>query len=238
MSESPNISAASEDFEFAALCEARNYRDALLWEFSEHLHGGVLEVGAGVGQVTGELLRNRAITRLVSIEPHPKFYEQLCKTFSGHTVIHGTIDDLKNGESWDAVISINVLEHIENDERELQNYHRRLAKKNGMLCLFVPARPEIYSPIDKDFGHFRRYTKPELGGKLERAGFQILRLHYYNFAGYLTWWLNFCLLRRHHFNAGAVRFFDRFIFTPMHGFESRIHPPFIGQSLLATARAK
>ena len=48
------------------------------------------------------------------------------------------------------------------------------------------ARPEIYSEIDKDFGHFRRYTRHELRQKLERAGFQVLRLRYYNIAGYFA----------------------------------------------------
>jgi SAM-dependent methyltransferase len=230
--------APPEDFEFAALNEARNYRDALLREFSAHLRGRVLEVGAGVGQITDGLLQNRAITKLVSIEPHPAFAERLRASFPGHAVVQGTIGDLHGDGDWNAVVSINVLEHIEDDARELAAYHRRLARERGTLCLFVPARREIYAPIDGDFGHYRRYTKPELRGKLERAGFQILRLRYYNFAGYLAWWLNFCLLKRRHFNAGSVRFFDRCIFPPTHGFESRVCPPLIGQSLLAIARAQ
>jgi SAM-dependent methyltransferase len=195
-------------------------------------------VGAGIGQLTEALLQNPGIAQLLSIEPHPVFFSQLQKKFPGHTVMNGTIYDLRDEDHWDAVVSINVLEHIRDDETELKNYHDRLLKNNGTLCLFVPARPEIYAPIDKDFGHFRRYTRRELREKLERAGFQIQQLHYYNIAGYLAWWLNFCLLRRRHFNAGSVRFFDRFIFPPVHGFESRVCRPFIGQSLLATARAK
>jgi SAM-dependent methyltransferase len=238
MSEPPNASATAEDFEFAALSEAQNYRDALLREFSKHLRGRVLEVGSGIGQITGELLKNRAITRLVSIEPHPGFHSKLSGLFPGHTVIHGTIDDLNSGENWNAIVSINVLEHINDDERELGNYHRHLAKENGVLCLFVPARPEIYAPIDKDFGHFRRHTKPGLRRKLERAGFHILQLRYYNLAGYFAWWLNFRVLRKRHFNAGAVRLFDRLVFPAMHGLESRICAPPIGQSLLAIAQAK
>ena len=238
MSELPNASATAEDFEFAALNEAVNYRDALLREFSRHLRGRVLEVGSGIGQLTGELLKNRAITRLVSIEPHPGFHSKISAMFPSHTVIHGTIDDLNSGENWNAILSVNVLEHINDDERELRSYHRHLAKENGDLCLFVPARPEIYAPIDKDFGHFRRHTKPGLRRKLEHAGFQVLQLRYYNLAGYFAWWFNFCLLRKRHFNAGAVRCFDRFIFPAVHGFESRICPPPIGQSLLAIARAK
>jgi len=238
MSEIPNASATAEDFEFAALGEADNYRDALLREFSEHLCGRVLEVGSGIGQITGELLKNPAISKLVSIEPHAGFHSKLSGMFPDHTVIHGTIEDLKSDENWNTVVSINVLEHINDDERELKNYHRNLAKENGVLCLFVPARPEIYAQIDKDFGHFRRHTKPELRRKLERAGFQVLQLRYYNLAGYFAWWLNFRLLKKRHFDARAVRLFDRLIFPAMHGLESRICAPPIGQSLLAIARAK
>jgi SAM-dependent methyltransferase len=238
MAQSPNALASSDDFEFGALSLADNYRAALLREFAPALRENVLEVGAGIGQITEALLQNPAVTRLVSIEPHPAFYHRLVQKFPGHNVINGTVESLKDDDRWDAIVNINVLEHIAEDEPELKNYHHHLLKKNGTLCLFVPARPEIYAPIDKDFGHCRRYTRPELRQKLERAGFQILRLRYYNIVGYVAWWLNFCVLKKRHFDAGAVRFFDRFIFPPVHGFESHICPPFIGQNLLAIARAQ
>lgn len=238
VAETPNAAANSDDFEFAALSLADNYRKALLREFSNYLRGNVLEVGAGIGQITEALLEKRDIKHCVSIEPHSSFYTQLREKFPHHTAVQGTIEDLKEQGDWDAVVSINVLEHIKVDERELKNYHHHLLRNSGVLCLFVPARMEIYSQIDKDFGHFRRYAKPELRQKLERAGFEIVRLRYYNIAGYLAWWLNFCVLKKRHFDAGSVRLFDRFIFPIVHGFESRICSPFVGQSLLAIARAK
>jgi SAM-dependent methyltransferase len=234
----PNETAQTEDFEFAALSEAKNYRAALLREFSGHLRGRVLEVGAGIGQITEELLRNPAVTRLVSIEPDPKFCARLRAVFPAHAIIQGTIEDLKGDESWNAILNVNVLEHIKEDEHELALYRQKLARERGVLCLLVPARPEIYAPIDGDFGHFRRYTKPELRRKLEDAGFEIVKLRYYNFAGYLAWWLNFCVLKKRGFDLQAVRFFDRAIFPAVHAFESRIFAPPIGQSLLAIARAK
>jgi hypothetical protein len=238
VADSPNALALSEDFEFAALSVADNYRKALLNEFSPHLRGNVLEVGAGIGQITEALLANPNIKRCVSIEPHSTFYTQLLEKFPGHSMVHGTIEDLKDDENWNALVSINVLEHIKDDERELKNYQNRLRKNSGVLCLFIPARMEIYSQLDRDFGHFRRYAKPELKQKLERAGFEVLRLRYYNLAGYFAWWLNFCVLKKRHFSAGSVRFFDRFIFPFVYGFESRICPPVVGQSLLTIARAK
>lgn len=238
MKESPNALIDTEDFEMEALSQADNYRAALMREFSSTLRGNVLEVGAGIGQITEELLQIRRIAKLVSVEPHQKFYRQLKEKFPKHNIVQGIFADMDPGEDWDTIMSINVLEHIQDDERELKDYFNCLAKNIGTLCLFVPARMEIYAPIDKDFGHFRRYTKTELSKKLKDAGFQIVRLRYYNIAGYFAWWLNFCLLRRRHFKPGSVRFFDRFIFPLVYGFESRVRPPFIGQSLIAIARAE
>src|ERR1700722_13152628 len=131
MKESPNASTVSEDFEFRELSLADNYRKALLREFSAPLHGNVLEVGAGIGQITEALLKKHYITRLVSIEPHASFYRQLVKKFPGHTIIHGTFQDVRQGDDWDAILSINVLEHIKDDEAELQSYFHCLAKNIG-----------------------------------------------------------------------------------------------------------
>jgi hypothetical protein len=104
--------------------------------------------------------------------------------------------------------------------------------------LFVPARPEIYAPIDKDFGHFRRYTRGELRKQMQQAGFELVRLEYFNAVGYLAWWLNFCVLRKRHFEVGKVMAYDRFIFPLVHWWESRIMRPILGQSLLVVGRAK
>jgi len=238
MLETPNATAQTADFEFAALQEARNYRQALLRDFSAYLGGHVLEVGAGIGQITVELLKNPKITSLVSLEPDSRFFERLQAICPSHEIISGTVDTLPDGKTWNTILNINVLEHIADDRRELANYQRLLAAQGGCLCLFVPARPEIYAPIDRDFGHFRRYTRTELKEKLADAGFEIIKLRYYNFAGYFAWWLNFCLLKKRGFNPGSVRFFDRFIFPIVHGIESNFCPPPFGQSLLAVARAK
>jgi SAM-dependent methyltransferase len=225
-------------FEFAALREARHYRAALLDEFAAPLRGRILEVGAGVGQMTLELVRLPGVSEVVSIEPDPVFCTQLRAAIPGHRVIEGTIAQLPAGESWTALLSVNVLEHIEADERELAAYREVLTPTGGTLCLFVPARPELYAPLDKDFGHFRRYTRPELNRKLTQAGFTVRRLRYYNWVGYFAWGLIFCLLRQRGFNPRAVRWFDRFIFRPMNAFERQVVGPPFGQSLLAIARAE
>lgn len=241
MSSSPptgvNEQAANANFEFDALNEAVNYRRTLTREFSPYLKGKVLEVGAGIGQMTREFRTLPGITTMAGLEPDHRFHERFAHNNPDVELFHTISAELPENLGLDAIVSINVLEHIEQDQAELASWFRLLRNKQGHACLFVPARPEIYAPIDKDFGHFRRYTKPELERKLTNAGFKVERLVYFNLIGYFAWWFNFKVLQKRTFETGAVRTFDRLIFPAGHWMEERLMRPPIGQSLLAVAKA-
>lgn len=231
------MSVHLENYGFAALQKADHYRAALLTEFAPYLAGHVLEVGAGIGQLSEALLRNERITRFVSVEPDARFANRLRDKFPQLELIQGTIDDVPAALPVDTILSVNVLEHIEADGRELANYRQRLAARRGMLCLFVPARPELFTAIDRDFGHFRRYTRAGLRARLVAAGFIVQRLVYFNLLGYFGWWWNFRLLKKRSFAEKQVQFFDRTIFPLQHCFEARVLRPPFGMSLLALAEA-
>ena len=233
----PNAISRTDDFEFAALGEARNYRAALLAVFEPFLRGDVVEVGAGIGQISEIIHTLPMVASLVSVEPENRFCEKFRTLHPGLNLLEGTVDDLGFEQDRDAILSINVLEHIGEDQTELGKYRRLLARKRGHLCLLVPACPELYAPLDRDFGHFRRYTMPGLARQLREAGFEVTALQYFNCVGYLAWWLSFCVLKKRSFNAGAVRLYDRMIFPPVHAFERRVMRPPLGQSLFAVARS-
>lgn len=237
MNQHGKASEGWDGFEFASLNEAGNYRRALLREFGPNLKGRVLEIGAGVGQITEMLMTVSTIELLASVEPNPSFCSEIRRRFPAHSIINGTSADIPSKGDWNSIVSINVLEHIQDDEDELARYYALLARRSGTLNLFVPARPELYAPIDKDFGHFRRYTKPDLKHKLEQAGFKVERLRYFNIVGYIAWWAAFCFLKKRQFSARSVRIFDRLIFPSVYRLESAIAPPPFGQSLLAVAKA-
>ncbi len=228
---------ATGNFEFAALRWANNYRHALLREFSPFLKGEIVEVGAGIGQFTELIGQLANATHLTAIEPDGAFCEQFRNRLPKVNLIQGTAADLPQQTACDGIVTINVLEHIREDQAELSRYAALLQKHQGVLCLFVPARQEIYAALDKDFGHYRRYGRAELRRKLETSGFRVLRLKYFNLIGYFAWGLTFRLLRKRSFNEQSVRFFDRFIFPIGYGLESRVLRPPFGQSLLAVARA-
>ena len=237
MHERPNESAMTGDFEFDALQKANNYRAALIREFSPFLKGRVMEIGAGIGQFTGALAALPAVKEVVAIEPEARFCQAFRRLHPSRKIIEGTMDNLADNAEWDAAVCINVLEHIRDDDAELRKCHQKLAPRAGHLCLFVPARQEIYAPLDQDFGHHRRYARPQLRQKLSQAGFQIVRLDYFNCIGYFAWWFNFCLLKKRRFDISSVLVFDRVIFPLAHSLERHIIRPPFGQSLLAVACA-
>jgi SAM-dependent methyltransferase len=236
-SERPNELTPDLNFEFEALRHAHNYRKALIEEFGPYLRGTVIEVGAGIGQITEMISRARGVSEVVAVEPEAGFCRELAQRLPGLRLVCGTVDLLPPATQAGAIVCVNVLEHIREDAAELKKYRALLQQQGGVLCLFVPARQEIYAPMDRDFGHHRRYSRPELRAKLIEAGFEVQRLDYYNWLGYFAWWFNFCLLKKRAFNAEAVKFYDGVLFPAVHWMESRLCRPPFGQSLLAVAKA-
>jgi SAM-dependent methyltransferase len=74
--------------------------------------------------------------------------------------------------SVDAVVLLNVLEHIEDDFAAMQQAFRIL-KPGGVAVIEVPAGPQLFDIYDRQLMHFRRYTLKSLCVKLRRSGFQI-----------------------------------------------------------------
>lgn len=83
-------------------------------------------------------------------------------------------------ESFNLIVSLDVLEHVKKDEVAMQEFFRIL-KKEGLLVLTVPAHPRLWSYWDEMIEHQRRYTQEELEGKVREAGFAIEKMSATNF---------------------------------------------------------
>src|SRR5690348_13516018 len=104
MTDAPNVTANTDDFEFAALAQARNYRNALFEQFRTVLRGEVIEVGAGIGQMTEHLRQLPQVRRSVAIEPDPRFCAEHRRRLPGHELVEGTVADLPAGTACDAIL--------------------------------------------------------------------------------------------------------------------------------------
>jgi 2-polyprenyl-3-methyl-5-hydroxy-6-metoxy-1,4-benzoquinol methylase len=81
--------------------------------------------------------------------------------------------------SFDVVLALDVLEHIEDDVAALRGA-RRLLKKNGLLVVTVPALPILWGGQDVVSQHFRRYTRRSLDTLFKAAGLANYDINYFN----------------------------------------------------------
>jgi SAM-dependent methyltransferase len=79
--------------------------------------------------------------------------------------------------SFDLVLALDVIEHVEDDVRALAEC-RRILKDNGLLIVTVPAFMWLWSPWDEALGHRRRYTTSSLADSIHRAGLAVKKLSY------------------------------------------------------------
>ena len=232
---SANAIASTADFEFAALFEADNYRAAIMREFSPYLGVNVLEVGAGIGQFTSELAGQPSVSQVLAVEPESRFHA----SHAGRPwkLLKGTSRDVDRTGLWTSAVLVNVLEHIEDDTAELAWLHELLQPSGGHVCLLVPAGAELYAQLDRDFGHYRRYSRGLLRKRMMAAGFQVVSCEYFNSAGYFAWGLCMKIMGARNFSSLGVRFYDRLVFPWVNWLERNVVRPPFGQSLLAIGRA-
>jgi len=137
--------------------------------------------------------------------------------------------------------SINVLEHIQDDIEILQEL-RSVMLKGGRLFLFVPARTELYSVMDYCVGHYRRYEPWQLRSLLERTGFKITSLRYFDFAGYFA--TLFCKHAGNLINwqgglsSSCVSFYDKCIFPISRVMDTVTAGKVIGKNIWVEATAR
>lgn len=116
----------------------------------------VLDVGCGTGGNAAAL--SRAYT-CVGVDPDPHAIGFAQKKYPHVRFILGYAprDVQKEIAKADAVLLMDVLEHVEHDRAFI---HELLAamKPGAFLFMMAPADPSLWSPHDAGFEHFRRYT--------------------------------------------------------------------------------
>jgi 2-polyprenyl-3-methyl-5-hydroxy-6-metoxy-1,4-benzoquinol methylase len=98
-------------------------------------------------------------------------------------------------QKFDSVYTLDVLEHIEDEDSFLQSL-RAILKEGGVAVIKVPAHSFLYSDLDKQIGHFRRYSSKRLAATLKRNGFNVERIRSFNTIGFFGWLLICKLLRK------------------------------------------
>lgn len=175
----------------------------------------VLEIGAGMGNVTRHLCPRRKV--YVATDIDSEHNDRLRNRFRHRPSLLIRKLDVTRPEDFrpfegqmDTVVCINVLEHIEDDSSALASI-RTLLEPGGRLILLVPNDPSAYGTVDKLIGHHRRYTRAQLRKLLVDAGYEVEDILGFNRISMPAWRFTGQIRKSRTLPRASLRLFDRFV---------------------------
>jgi SAM-dependent methyltransferase len=184
----------SELWDLETLARAKRLADWMFEQFAWAASGMAVEVGAGIGTFSERLL-DAGVESLLLIEPEEACADVLADRFGDDPRVRLVREQLPDAyslveqpESFDFVLCQNVLEHVREDGRSVA-VMASVLRPGGRLCVLVPAGPRLFGPLDRVYGHERRYTRESLRAVVEGAGLRIIDLYSFNALAIPGWWV-------------------------------------------------
>lgn len=82
-------------------------------------------------------------------------------------------------KTFDCVIVLDVLEHLDND-KDAYREALRVLKRNSYLIISVPAMKFLFGPHDRRLKHRRRYSRKMLKDLINDSNLKIIKFTYWN----------------------------------------------------------
>jgi len=217
---------------------ARRFNKWMADQLRPYLGDRVLEIGAGIGNLTKQFIPRQRYT-VTDIDERALRYMKsfaLGRPFMEVQSLNADrAEDFKGLEgSFDTVLLVNVLEHVANEHATLNNIYNSL-QKGGRIVVLVPQFPALYGSFDELVGHRERYTEKKLRDDLTTAGFEVSKLFDFNKSSVPSWYLNAKILRRKRFSRFQLKILE--IIVPILRIVDRYFP-WGGLSLIAVGVKK
>lgn len=221
------------------LGSAKHFFDWVLDEFDPYLRGRVLEVGAGTGTITRKLIDRYPDLSVVALEPAGNLfsnlhsYAALTARVLAHqkTLLQYEVDP---HERFDVVLYLNVIEHIADDDRELR-MAAEVLRPGGALLVFGPALEWLYSELDYQAGHYRRYGVSRLGELAAGAGLQVVAAQYFDPMGVLPYYVVYKLLGHTEISGSTLWSYDRMVVPMSRLIQRLVRRPPVGKNVILVA---
>jgi glycosyltransferase involved in cell wall biosynthesis/2-polyprenyl-3-methyl-5-hydroxy-6-metoxy-1,4-benzoquinol methylase len=198
-----------------ALADANRFNRWMADTIAPHLGPNVLELGAGMGNLTRHLARRRK--RYVATDIDREHLARLQARLQHRPNVSTALCDLTRASDFepfhremDSVVCLNVLEHVEDDMAGLRNIYSTL-RSNGRAIVLVPQGAGVYGTLDEALGHFRRYSRDELASKMKATGFRLEHMLEFNRMTYPGWYVNGRILKKRTFSRFQLLVFDRLV---------------------------
>lgn len=198
-----------------ALCAAPRFNRWMAETIEPYIGKDVMEVGAGIGNLTRFLVPRRE--RYIVTDIEGEHVARLRGRFHHRPNVQFRLVDLGKAECFQefagqigSVVCLNVLEHIEDDAAGLRNIHSVL-RPGGRAIILVPQGQEIFGTLDTAVGHHRRYSEAELREKMERAGLPVEKVIMFNRISRPAWYVSGRILKRKALGRGQMHVFDHFV---------------------------
>lgn len=198
-----------------ALSDAHRFNRWMAGTVAPYLGSHVLELGAGMGNLTRLLAPRRR--RYVATDIDAEHLARLQSRLQHRPNISTAVCDLMNPADFesfrgqmDSVVCLNVLEHIPDDMVGLQNIRSTL-RPQGRAVILVPQGAGVFGTLDVALGHYRRYSKDELAAKMKAAGFRVEDVLEFNRITYPGWYVNGRILKKRTFSRFQLSVFDRLV---------------------------
>ena len=170
-----------ESFEGLARVEAEYFwfrarNVIILWALRKYVPEirSLLEVGCGTGFVLSAIAKMYPTVRVTGSEIYTSGLEFATQRVPQAELVQMDARNLPFAEEFDVVAAFDVIEHIDEDELVLKNFYRAI-KPGGTCIITVPQHQWLWSPVDEEACHKRRYHSSDLHEKIEAAGFRIVR---------------------------------------------------------------
>ncbi|MAJ65983.1 MAG: hypothetical protein CMI76_01650 [Candidatus Pelagibacter sp.] len=145
----------------------RSKKNFLRYILNKHLSKknlNILEIGPGKGNNLG-LLKAYGNVSVLEVEKEFSSY-LLNKNVLNKDEIFYNFDQIINKKSFDLIVLLDVLEHVEDTNKFLYEINK-LIKETGIVVFSVPAYNSLWSSHDEDLHHVKRYNwrtiKSEVG---------------------------------------------------------------------------
>lgn len=140
----------------------------------------ILDVGCGTGETLSFLKTIFPKAELYGIDTSSKAIKYT-KSRGHRKVKRANALSLPfNDGFFDAVLILDVMEHIGDDLKVIKEAARTL-KRGGRIIITAPALPFIWCDHDVNQGHKRRYTRRMIKYLAKRGGLRLSFISYFNF---------------------------------------------------------